>query len=214
MIFRRSQVAWTIARVLTAKPSPVFERDVILRVQRLIDSDRTSGFATSDKGQAFHKGELPGKGTTVGFTEENVFLLLLGVLLLQSGLTQSRIVRLVQDLQADLCRQYQWIISHTPETLRGARTDEAWRKDLGRGRIAVEPAHLSYVVATGDLADLHGAVIYRLCRNTDQFIKAIAELSYPPRPLIALELTNPAWAVWHWLPQAPLITRGRRPSPR
>jgi hypothetical protein len=168
------------------------------------------GFSLRDV-HAFLEGDLPGKGTAASFTEEKTFLLLLGVLFLQSGLTQSRIVRLIKDIQVGLCRQYKWIVANPPKT-RPEQSEVNSRKDLeGRGT-AVAPVHLSYVVATGNLADPDGAVRCHLCRSNDQLVNAVADLSHPPRPLICLELSSLAWAVWHWLPQAPVNTRGRRPS--
>jgi hypothetical protein len=109
--YQRNQVVWALARIITPKPSLAFERDVALKVQRLIDRDRATVMESSQKGYAFLDDELPGKGTAASFTEETAFLLLLGVLLLDSGLTQSRVVRVNRDLKDGICKQYEWIIS-------------------------------------------------------------------------------------------------------
>lgn len=212
MDFQRNQLAWAISRAITPAPSSTFEREITLKLQRLLDKDRAMSLEPSHQRHAFLEGDLPGKGTVVRFTEETAFQLLLGLLLLDSGLTQSRVVRLIRDLGNDLARQYQWIVAHSPAALRGTRDEGSWRRDLQRGRFAVARSHLSFVVVTGNLADQDGTVEHRLCRNSDQLISAIAELSLAPRPLICIELTNRAWAIWHWLTQAPVITRGRRPA--
>jgi hypothetical protein len=117
MFYQRNQVAWAIARCLAFEPRKDFEREVALKLQRLIDTDR----ATSPEGAqlAFLEGELPGKGTTAQFSEDASFLLLIALLLLEGGLTQSRVVRLVRAFRTELCRQYEWIISN-PVALRRA----------------------------------------------------------------------------------------------
>ena len=108
MNFQRNQVSWTVARILSEDPSPAFERDIAMKVQRLIDRDRATETASSHTARAFLEEDGPGKGTVVEFSEEAVFLLLLGVLFLESGLTQSRVIRLIRDLRAELCEHQQW----------------------------------------------------------------------------------------------------------
>lgn len=172
--YQRNQVTWAVARCIIPYPAPDFERDIAVKLQRLIDKDRALALDAPLGAHAFLDDDLPGKGTLVRFTEESAFLLLLGLLFLESGLTQSRVVRLIRDMKDDLCLHYHWVLSFPAATLKGSRSAAVWQKDLGRGRVARDPAHLTFVVATGNLADPEAEVEHRLCRNRDQLLQALA----------------------------------------
>ncbi len=210
MNFRRNQVSWTVARILSEDPSPAFERDIAMKVQRLIDRDRATETASSHTARAFLEEDGPGKGTVVEFSEEAVFLLLLGVLFLESGLTQSRVIRLIRDLRTELCEHQQWILTFVPASLKGQRTDAAWKRDIERRHFANDKGHLTYLVASGNLADPDGEMTHRLCRKHEQMAETVGALSLGSGPVIVIELTNRVLQTRDWLSKAPRITRGRR----
>ena len=110
MIYQRNQVVWAVARIISPKPSLAFERDIALKVQRLIDRDRATEIESSQKAMPSLTANCPARERPPPSRRKRHSCFSWD-LLLESGFTQARVVRLIRDLKDDLCQQHEWIIS-------------------------------------------------------------------------------------------------------
>src|SRR5262249_2690653 len=110
MPYKRNQVEAAISKVLeptAAAPSP----DLRTRLKRLLDTDRTMGRAARsndpDKNNfAFYSDEPPGRGVEIWFSEYETFALMVALMLMQHGWTQSFAVFVLRRVRTDLKRQH------------------------------------------------------------------------------------------------------------
>src|SRR5450759_142352 len=97
--YKRNQVEEAIFRTLDAQGARVDE--LKFRLKRLLVTDRRLGTkrksaAEEDRHYAFYNQEPPGSGTEVMFSPYEAFALLAAIRLLEHGLPQSSVVRVMR----------------------------------------------------------------------------------------------------------------------
>lgn len=210
MSYQRNQIVWAIARCLVKKPQAEDEHKVRIRVQRLLDSDRELEVGDRTEGNSFLEGDRPGKGSEMAFEAADGFVLLLAVVLLDTGLTQSRVVRLMRALGPRFRAQFDWLSTFTPADLRKGRDRAKWRKDLAGRQFATDPSQFSYLLVQAELGGAENRIEGWICRTLDELSRAIGRQAKDWAPLIVIELTNRAQQLVAWLSEAPVVRRGRR----
>ena len=122
--FTKGQVVWAIWRALSnyAPETGQPNSQLTNRIKRLLDLDRTK----------HHRGEplafvdrLPGsRGVNVAFSKFDAFTLLLGIELLDIGLTQADVVFLIREIRDELKTHFDHIMSDPPPARGQIRAEE------------------------------------------------------------------------------------------
>ena len=105
MNYKRNQVEETIFRTLGAQGARIDE--LKFRLKRLLVTDRRLGRDAhsdeeGDRHYAFYTREPPGSGTEVMFSGYEAFALLAGIMLLEHGLPQAAVVKVMRHVRRPL----------------------------------------------------------------------------------------------------------------
>jgi hypothetical protein len=178
MEFKRNQVEEAIFRTFGAREER--RNELKFRIKRLLVTDRRLGrnvksAKKEDQHYAFFGQEPPGSGHEVMFTGYQAFALLAAVILLEHGLPQASVVRVMRRVHRQFEAAHRDIMRKDPRTLFDR---EAILKKASPGMIAInntDPVFLVFVRLTASSFDgQHGSSAAAVCRGPDQlqaFIK-------------------------------------------
>jgi hypothetical protein len=148
--FKRNQVEEAIFRTLGAQGERVDE--LRFRIKRLLVTDRNSGCDAhseeeGDRHYAFFSQEPPGSGTEVKFSGYEAFALLAATMLLEHGLPQAAVVKVMRQVRARLEAAHAQTLKKDPATLFD---EQAIRSQAKPGMIAVDNIDPIFLVFGGD----------------------------------------------------------------
>jgi hypothetical protein len=175
MHYKRNQVEEAIFRTLGARDARVDE--LKFRLKRLLVTDRRLGRdANSD--YAFYSQEPPGSGTEVMFSEYEAFAQLAAIMLLEHGLPQAGVVRVMRQVRRPFEAAHAESLKKDPSALFDL---EAVRAKALPGMIATdntEPVFLAFVRLTdSSVGDQKGDVA--VCRGHDELVAFQRKHSVP-----------------------------------
>jgi hypothetical protein len=215
-VYKRNQVEEAILRTLGARDERV--KEVRFRLKRLLAADRRmgadprSGRAAAGR-YAFFDQEPPGSGNEVMFSGYDAFALLAAIILLEHGLPQLTVVRVLRELRAPLGAAHAAILKRDPATLFDEAAILAQAKP---GMIAVDntdPVFLVFVRLTASSVSRSDAgTAMAVCRGTEELMAFIKKHSTPGTGATYFELASVMYTMAANLVQTKPIKRGRGAS--
>jgi hypothetical protein len=169
--FKRNQVEEAIFRTLGAQGERVNE--LKFRLKRLLVTDRHLGCDANsdeegDRHYAFYSGDPPGSGTEVMFSGYEAFALLAAVMLLEHGLPQAAVVKVMRQVRARLEAGHAQSLKKDPATLFD---QQAIMAQANSGMIAVnntDPIFLAFArVTDSSVGNQKGGGAVEVCRGRD-----------------------------------------------
>jgi hypothetical protein len=181
--FKRNQVEEAILRTLNASKGRAGE--VKLRLKRLLVSDRRLARhkGSGDKtgfGYAFYSQDAPGSGVEVMFSGYEAFALLAGHMLLEQGMPQATVVRIMLQLRPDLESAHREILAKAPHALFGPQAVQAKAKPGIIATDHTDPVFLALVKLpdSGRTSEKVRAIL-TVCRGHDELMAFIKKHSAP-----------------------------------
>jgi hypothetical protein len=181
--FKANQVQQSIFRTLGADGERA--REIKFRLQRLRAADRNLGRQPrspnkADRVYAFFGDDPPGTGVDILFTSYEAFALLAAIMLLEHGLPQTTVVKLMRQIRGEL----QVAHAQTLEQDSSELFDQnAIRAHAQSGMIAFDstaPVILVFIKLTGSSADSQcTGTIASICRNNLQLGQFMKKYSSP-----------------------------------
>jgi hypothetical protein len=177
-LYKRNQVEESIFRTLGARDARVDE--LKFRLKRLLVTDRRLGRDANsdeegDRHYAFYSQEPPGSGIEVMFSGYEAFALLAAIMLLEHGLPQAGVVRVMRQVRRRFEATHAQSLKKDPSTLFDWQAILAQAKP---GMIATnntDPVFLAFVRLTdSSVGDQKGGAAVAVCRGhaeLDAFIK-------------------------------------------
>jgi hypothetical protein len=177
--FKRNQIEDAILRTLDATDA---RASVLkLRMKRLLVTDRRLGRGKrSDvrpgRGYAFYSQQPPGSGVEVLFSGYEALALIVAISLLEHGMPQATVVRIMRELRPDLEAAHSDTLKKDPKALFDAK---AVRRRVRPGMLAVDntdPVFLAIVKCPAPSADKIDAslAVCRGHRGLTDFLKKYA----------------------------------------
>lgn len=160
--YKRNQVEEAIFRTLEAEGERIEE--VRFRLKRLLVADRQVERAKGDP-FAFFDDEPPGSGVEVRFSPYGAFALLAGLILLEHGLPQATVVRVLRHVRREFEVAHTRVLKSDP---KGLFDREAVLAKAQPGMIPVDntdPVFLAIVRLTGSSVDSAGSPAAAVCRG-------------------------------------------------
>jgi len=182
MLYKRNQVEEAIFRTLGARDERV--KEVRFRIKRLLAADRRMADPSSarigTRQYAFFDQEPPGSGNEVLFSGYEAFALLAAVILLEHGLPQATVVRVMRDVRGPFALAHADILKKDPASLFNEAALIAQAKP---GMIAVgstQPVFLVFIRLTASSAsDVDGGSAIAVCRSAEELMRFIKRHSVP-----------------------------------
>jgi hypothetical protein len=161
--YKRNQLEEAIFRTLCARDHARVD-ELKFRLKRLLVTDRRLGIeAKSDEEEkhhyAFYSRKPPGSGVEVMFSAYEAFALLMAIMLLEHGLPQSTVVRVMRRIRKPFEVAHAKTLSKDPKKLFDKKAIYAQAKE---GMIATnntDPVFLVFIGLTGSSADSRGSAV-------------------------------------------------------
>jgi hypothetical protein len=213
MEFKRNQVEEAIFRTFGAREER--RSELKFRIKRLLVTDRRLGRNVKsanedDQHYAFFGQEPPGSGHEVMFTGYQAFALLAAVILLEHGLPQTSVVRVMRRVHRQFEAAHRHIMRKDPRTLFDR---DAVLKKASPGMIAIDntaPVFLVFVRLTASSVDeQNGRGAVAICRGQDQLQAFIKRHSAPGAGATFFEFANLMHQLAAHLSQTFPVKRGR-----
>jgi hypothetical protein len=205
--FKRNQLEEAIVRTL--KASAAQARDLRLKIKRLLLTDRRLGRGKrSDRRAdhyAFYSARPQGTGTEVLFTGYEVFAVMVGLIVLEHGIPQAKVVSILQELRSDFEAAHRNTLQMDPNVLFDP---EAVQKLPGL--LAVDntaPVFLAFVKLDIGKGGVHAFI--SVCRGLDELGKFLEQHSVPGSGATHFEFARLMHALASNLSQTRPIKRGR-----
>ena len=172
MEYKRNQIEEAIFRSFGAREER--RKELRFRIKRLLVTDRRLGRNTrsarkKDKHYAFFGQEPPGSGTEIMFSAYEAFALLAGVMLLEHGLPQARVVKVMRLVRPSFERAHSDILKKYSATLFDK---DAILANAREGMIYVnntDPVFLVFVrVTASEVDEEDGGTAVAVCRGPDE----------------------------------------------
>jgi hypothetical protein len=180
-LYKRNQVEEAIFRALGAHDERI--KEVRFRMKRLLAADRRMGADPSseeaeNRHYAFFGQEPPGSGNEVMFSGYEAFALLAAVILLEHGLPQSTVVRVMRKVRGPFAAAHADILKIDPARLFDQAAILAQAKP---GMFAVNNTHPVFLVCVrlpaSSVSGLDGGSAVGVCRGTDELMVFIKKHS-------------------------------------
>ena len=182
MPYKRNQIEEAIFRTLDAHGER--QNEVKFRIKRLLVTDRRLGrnlksAREEDHHYAFFGGEPPGSGTEIMFSGYEAFALLAAVNLLEHGLPQERVVRIMRLVRRPFEAAHEAILKKDPAALFDQKAILASARP---GMIAVnntDPVFLVFVRIKASSTGDESSGVVAVCRGLDKLQTFIKQHSAP-----------------------------------
>jgi hypothetical protein len=212
MAYKRNQIEEAIFRTFGAREER--RNELKFRIKRLLVTDRRLGRNTKspkeeDQDYAFFGQEPPGSGNEILFTAYQAFALLTAVILLEHGLPQASVVRVLRRVRKQFAAAHADIMRKDPRTLFD---QEAILAQAKPGMIATnntDPVFLVMVRLTASSVDKHGSSAVAVCRGPAQLQAFIRRHSVPGTGATFFELVSLMHTLAAHLSQILPAKRGR-----
>jgi hypothetical protein len=168
MRYKRNQIEEAVCRTFGAEGARA--REMKLRLKRLLVTDRRLAHQSRQgKRFAFFSQEAPGSGIEVMFSSYEAFAALAGLLLLEHGIPQATVVRILRQLRSDLEGAHGETLKKDPKVLFDRKAVEAMATP---GMIATdntEPVFLVLVkLPDSSVARVHE--VMAVCRGHNEMV--------------------------------------------
>jgi hypothetical protein len=209
--YKRNQVEEAIFRTLGARDDRVDE--VRFRLKRLLVTDRRLGREpksdeAGNRHYAFYSQEPPGSGTEVMFSGYEVFALLAAIMLLEHGLPQAGVVRVMRQVRRTFDATHAETLEKDPSALFD---QQAVRAQAKPGMIATDntdPVFLAFVRLTdSSVGQQKGDVA--VCRGHVELGAFLRKHSAPGMGATFFEFVRPMHVLAAHLSQTRPAKRGR-----
>jgi hypothetical protein len=213
MEYKRNQVEDSIFRTFSAQEER--RNELKFRIKRLLVTDRrlrrnVKSAKTEDQHYAFFGQEPPGSGHEVMFTGYQALALLAAVILLEHGLPQSSVVKVMRRVRRQLEAAHEDIMRKDPRTLFD---QEAVSAQGSPGLIVTNntaPVFLVFVRLTASSVDEQiGKGAVAICRGLDQLQAFIQRHSVPGTGATFFEFASLMHELAAHLSQTFPVKRGR-----
>jgi hypothetical protein len=213
MEYKRNQVEEAIFRTLSAGEER--RNELKFRIKRLLVTDRRLGrnvksAPEEDQHYAFFGQDPPGSGHEVMFTAYQTFALLAAVILLEHGLPQASVVRVMRRVRRQFEAAHAHIMRKDPRTLFD---QQAILAQASPGMIATnntDPVFLVFVRLTASSVDEQNASsAVAVCRGLAQLQAFIKRHSVPGTGATFFEFVGLMHALAANLSQTFPVKRGR-----
>lgn len=213
MRFKRNQVEQAICQTFRAEGRRAGE--LRLRVKRLLVTDRrlTRGKGegkSAGRGYAFYNQEAPGSGTEVMFSGYEGFALLAGLMMLEHGMPQANVVRVLRQVRSDLERAHRETLQKDPQVLFD---QEAVRRMAKPGMIATDntaPVFMAFVKTTGSAVNVDKVTeLITVCGGHDELNAFVGKHAVPGLGVTFFEFTGLIQRLATNLSKTRPIKRGR-----
>jgi hypothetical protein len=211
--YKRNQVEEAIFRTLGARDARVDE--LKFRLKRLLVTDRRLGRDANsdeegDRHYAFYSQEPPGSGIEVMFSGYEAFALLAAIRLLEHGLPQAGVVRVMRQVRRQFEVAHAQSLKKDPSTLFDQQAILAQAKP---GMIATDntdPVFLVFVRLTdSSVGDHKGGTAAAVCRGHAEWGMFISRHSVPGMGATTFDFVSLMHALAANLSQTRAIKRGR-----
>jgi hypothetical protein len=162
-VYKRNQVEEAIFRTLGARDARADE--VRFRLKRLLVADRQASLDEDGPRYAFFDQEPPGSGVEIMFSSYEAFALLAAIILLEHGLPQATVVKVMRQVRHDLDVQHARVLKIDPDKLFDP---QAIRAQAQPGMMAVDntdPVFLAIARLTGSSVDSTAHPPAAVCRG-------------------------------------------------
>jgi hypothetical protein len=212
-LYKRNQVEEAIFRTLGARDARVDE--LKFRLKRLLVTDRRLGRdansdETGDRHYAFYSREPPGSGIEVMFSGYEAFALLAAIMLLEHGLPQAGVVRVMRQVRRRFEAAHAQTLKKDPSTLFDQQAILAQAKP---GVIATDNTDPVFVVfarlTDSSIGDQTGGSAVEVCRGRDELGAFIRKHAVPGMGATFFEFVRPMHALAANLLQIRPAKRGR-----
>ncbi len=213
MEYKRNQVEEAIFKTFDAREER--RTELKFRIKRLLVTDRRMGRNLRSAGEenrhyAFFGEEPPGSGTEIMFSAYEAFAVLAAVILLEHGLPQGRVVRIMRLVRKPFQAAHGAILQKDPATLFDQKAIIAAGKP---GMIAVtntDPVFLALVrVTASSVADELGGSAVAVCRGQVELQSFMKRHSVPGKGMTIFEFASLMHDMAVHLAQTLPIKRGR-----
>jgi hypothetical protein len=213
MEYKRNQIEEAIFRTFGAREER--RNELKFRMKRLLVTDRRLGrdvksAKEEDQHYAFFGHEPPGSGYEILFTAYQAFALLAAVILLEHGLPQTSVVRVMRRVRRELEAAHGETMRKDPHTLFDPQAIKAQARP---GMIAVNntsPVFLVFVRLTASsVDDEDGSSVVAICRGAAQLQEFFKRHSAPGTGATFFEFVSLMHAFAAHLSQTLPVKRGR-----
>ena len=214
MEYKRNQIGEAIFRTFGAREER--RNELKFRIKRLLVTDRRLGrnvksAREEDRHYAFFGQEPPGSGTEILFSPYEAFALLAGVILLEHGLPQARVVKVMRLVRRPFEGAHADILKKDPATLFD---QDAILANARGGMIYVnntDPVFLVFVrVTASSVGEEDGGVAAAaVCRGLTKMLSFIKQHSVPGTGATFFEFVSLMHALAAHLSQTLPVKRGR-----
>jgi len=173
--YKRNQVEEAIFRTLGAEDARADE--VRFRLKRLLVADRQAKLDDDEPRYAFFGEEPPGSGAEVMFSSYEAFAILAGIMLLEHGLPQATVVKVMRQVRRDFEAEHARILKLDPKVLFDRQAILAEAK---AGMLAVDntdPVFLAIARLTGSSVDSAATPAAAVCRGQAALLSFIKKRS-------------------------------------
>jgi hypothetical protein len=126
---------------------------------------------------AFYDEDPPGSGVEVMFSPYEAFALLAGIILLEHGLPQATVVKVLRQVRRDLEREHARILKMDPKKLFDRKAVDA---QAGPGTLAVDntsPVFVAIARLTGSSVESSARAAAEVCRSQEALMAFIKKRS-------------------------------------
>ena len=214
MEYKRNQIEEAIFRTFGAREER--RNELKFRIKRLLVTDRRLGrnvksAREEDRHYAFFGQEPPGSGTEIMFSAYEAFALLAGVILLEHGLPQARVVKVMRLVRRPFEGAHADILKKDPATLFD---QDAILANAREGMIYVnntDPVFLVFVRVTASSVGEEdgGNAVAAVCRGLVKLQLFIKQHSVPGTGATFFEFVSLMHALAAHLSQTLPVKRGR-----
>ena len=181
--YKRNQVEEAIFRTLGARDARVDE--LKFRLKRLLVTDRrlardANSDEEGDRPYAFYSQEPPGSGVEVMFSGYEAFALLAAIMLLEHGLPQASVVRVMRQVRRPFETAHAQSLKKDPSALFDQQAILAQARPGMIVTDNTDPVFLAFVRLTdSSVGDRKGGAPVAVCRGGDELGAFIRKHSVP-----------------------------------
>jgi hypothetical protein len=210
MQFKRNQVDAGIVRTLGTREQRVADLKVKLKRLLVVDRHLESGKRSAgraDPHYAFYSHKPLGSGVEVMFSDYEAFALMIALIMLEYGIPQAKVVRILQQIRSDLEAAHRETLQKDPKDLFDP---EEVRAGALPGQIAVDntaPVFLTFVKTDIGKGRLQATI--SVCRGLQELAKFIKKHSLPGSGATHFELVRLMHTLADNLSKTRPVKRGR-----
>jgi hypothetical protein len=210
--YKRNQVQGAIFRTFGAEGARIDE--LRFRLKRLLAADRSLGrrpksCEESNRHYAFYSAEPRGSGVEVMFSGYEAFALLAAIMLMEHGLPQTVVVKMMRQIRHDLEAAHAEILQIEPSILFDQDAIQAQARPGMLAFNSTHPVILVFIRVTGSSVDKKNMPSLSICRDHDELSQFMKIHGAPNTGFSIFEFAGSMHALAESLSQTRAIKRGR-----